>query len=351
MPTERKISQVAAIEEKLGRSTIAVTTEFRGVTVDDMAQLRAKLRAAEIEYLVVKNNLASIAADRAGRPGLRDVLRGPTGIAFGYGEIVDPPRVLHEHIRGAQLPVTITGAVTATDVFTGDQVRELAMVPPKPVLLARLLGGLNAPLHGLAYALTYHLSGLARVLDAMREKMEPSGAAPAQAEEAPAVEEPKAEAEAPAAEAVAPAEEAPAVEEPKAEAEAPAAEAEAPAEEAPAVEEPKAEAETPAAEAEAPTEEAPAIEEPKAEAEAPAAEAVAPTEEAPAIEEPKAEAEAPAAEAVAPAEEASAVEEPKAEAEAPAAEAEAPAEEASATEDAAVEETPPEDETGEPKEA
>ena len=218
MPTEKKIQQVEYIEEKLGKCAIAVATEFRGVTVQDMAALRAKLRESQVEYLVVKNNLAGIAADRAGRPGLRDVLQGPTAIAFGYGEIVDPPRVLNDHIKAAQITVTLTGAVTETEVFTAAQVLELATLPPKPILMSMLLSGLQSPLRGLAYALTYHLSGLARVLDAMREKMEvaaaPEAEAPTQEAKAEAEAEPEAttSVEEPRAEAAA--------EEPKAEAEA-----------------------------------------------------------------------------------------------------------------------------------
>ncbi|MCI0768898.1 MAG: 50S ribosomal protein L10 [Chloroflexi bacterium] len=174
MPTEKKIAQVKALEEKLGRCAIAVSTEYRGMTVGQMNDLRRKLRENDIEFLVVKNNLLAIAAENAGKSGLREVVRGPTGIAFGYGDVVGPAKVLHEHIQAAKIPLSITGAFTDGRVLQAAEVRFLATLPPRPVLMGQVMGGLLAPLRGLAYVLSYHLGGLARVLDARRQQMEGS---------------------------------------------------------------------------------------------------------------------------------------------------------------------------------
>ena len=192
MPTERKIKQVAYIQDRLSRCTVAVTTRNNGISVAQVNELRRKLRTASVEYLVVKNNLAGIAADNAGKPGLRDILQGPTAIAFGYGEVVDPARTLHEEIRSASLPIELLGAIVDGQTLDAAAVRELALLPPRPILMSKVMGGLLSPLYGLSYALTYHISGLARVLDGIRQQMEAAQAptaAPAAPEEAPASDE------------------------------------------------------------------------------------------------------------------------------------------------------------------
>ena len=192
MPTERKIKQVAYIQDRLSRCTVAVTTRNNGISVAQVNELRRKLRTASVEYLVVKNNLAGIAADNAGKPGLRDILQGPTAIAFGYGEVVDPARTLHEEIRSASLPIELLGAIVDGQTLDAAAVREFALLPPRPILMSKVMGGLLGPLYGLSYALTYHTSGLARVLDGIRQQMEAAqapSAAPAAPEEAPASDE------------------------------------------------------------------------------------------------------------------------------------------------------------------
>ncbi len=176
MPTKEKEQQVQALQDKIARCTIAVSTEFRGLTVPQMNELRRKLRERKSEYVVVKNTLLGIAADRAGKPALRQVVKGPTGIAFGYGDVVEPAKALHDHIQAMRLPVTITGAVMDGQLLQPDEVRTLATLPPKPVLMGRLLGAVLGPLYGLSYILSYHTGALARALDARRRQLEESTA-------------------------------------------------------------------------------------------------------------------------------------------------------------------------------
>ena len=178
MPTQKKIDQVQALEEKLRRCTIAISTEFR-LNVAEMVELRRRLRSQEIEYMVVKNTLAGIAADNVGQPGLREILRGPTALAFGYGDPVDPARALAEHIRASRVNLTFSGAIADGQVMSGADVQRLATIPPRPVLMGQMMGNLLAPLNGLVYAVTYHIGGLARVLDARQKQLEEAGAVPA----------------------------------------------------------------------------------------------------------------------------------------------------------------------------
>lgn len=171
MPTQRKMDQVQEIEQKLGKSTIAISTEFRGVTAAQIGELRKQLRAHGVDYMVVKNTLAGIAADNTGRGGLRKVLKGPSGLVFGYGEPADPAKLLTDYIRTSRVGLTVNGAVMEKLVLTGPEVQHLAGLPPKKVLMAQFLGSLNAPLTGVVRALNYHIRGLARVLEAHRKQL------------------------------------------------------------------------------------------------------------------------------------------------------------------------------------
>ena len=298
MPTAKKISQVAMLEEKMKRCTIAISTEFHGVSVSDMAGLRRKLREQSVEYVVVKNTLAKIAGSNAGIDGFGEILVGPTGIAFGYGDPTEPAKALADHVRATRIDVAIRGAVTDGQILSGPDVQRLAAIPSKPVLMSQMMRNLLAPLTGLAYVLTFHLGGLARVLDARRGQMEVAEGRGSLAEAEPVAEaaaEPEAE---PVAEAAAESEAEP-VAEAAAESEAePVAEAAAAPEAEPVAEaagEPEAE---PVAEAAAESEAEPVAEaagEPEAE---PVAEAAAEPEAEPVAEaaaEPEAEPVAEAA--------------------------------------------------------
>src|SRR5438093_671048 len=86
MPTERKVQTVEELEEKFKRCSIAIATEFRGVTVGQMQDLRKQLRLQGIEYQVTKITLSGIAGENAGKGGIKQVMHGPTAIAFGYGD-------------------------------------------------------------------------------------------------------------------------------------------------------------------------------------------------------------------------------------------------------------------------
>ena len=179
MPTAAKAAQIQEIQEKLSRATIAVSTQYAGATVKQFSQLRSKLREQQVEYVVVKNTLTAIAAANCGKVGVREILKGPTAIALGYGEVVDPARVLVEQIKAIGLPVTITGAYLDGKVLPLAEVQALAALPTKQVLLGRVMGGLLAPLYGLVVSLNYHIGGLARILEARRKQMEGDASPPA----------------------------------------------------------------------------------------------------------------------------------------------------------------------------
>ena len=242
MNRDQKAAVVEEIAGQLQESEAIFAVDYRGITVDQIAELRTKLRGADARFRVVKNSLSERAADQAGLDALKPMLVGPTALAFVKGDAALAAKALNDTARQLNNVIDFKGGVLNGTVLTADDVRSIARLPAREVLYAQLVGTVAAPLTGLARGLNALIGGLAIQLQAIADQGLVSGEAPAPAAAAPAAEAeaPTAEAEAPAAEAEAPVEEAPA-----AEAEAPAAEPEAPAEEAPA-EEAEAEPEAPA---------------------------------------------------------------------------------------------------------
>ena len=96
---EQKAEQVELIAEKLKRAKVAVLTDYRGLTVSQLQELRAKLRGGDVEYRVIKNTLARRAAEAAGVPALQSELKGPVAIAFGYDDLGLPAKLINEFVR------------------------------------------------------------------------------------------------------------------------------------------------------------------------------------------------------------------------------------------------------------
>jgi len=220
-PRPEKAAVVTEVKDRLESADAAILTEYRGLTVKDLATLRRSLRDAGGEYKIYKNTLVRFAVREAGLEAIEELLLGPTAIAFVDGDAVGVAKALRDFARGNP-HLVVKGGLLGGNVLSPADAAALADIPPRDVLLARLAGGLAAPLQqfaGLLQALPRNLAyGLKALVD---QRI-------AGAEQLPAEPAPVAEAEAPAAEAEAPAAEA----EPEAEAPTPEpeSETEAPAE-------------------------------------------------------------------------------------------------------------------------
>ena len=164
MPTTDKARQVEELAERFSRSTIVITTDYTGLGVDQMTELRRALREKDVEFRVIKNSLALLAADAAGKPEVKEVIEGPTGIAFGYGDASVPAKALADFIRTTKSALTIRGAELDGRVLDTEQVQQLARLPGRDELVAQLLSLMQSPITGLVYVLNGPISGLARVL-------------------------------------------------------------------------------------------------------------------------------------------------------------------------------------------
>ncbi len=163
-----KVAIVEEITAKLTDSVAVFVSEYRGMSVGQLANLRAPLRAAGAEHKVYKNTLARIAAERAGMEGLTEHLLGPTALTFVTGDSVAAAKALNDQARTNPLLV-IKGGMLGTSVMSADDVKALASLPSREELLARIAGAFQAPLvktAGLLQALPRNFAyGLSALID------------------------------------------------------------------------------------------------------------------------------------------------------------------------------------------
>jgi large subunit ribosomal protein L10 len=165
---QEKTAAVAEITERFQGSSAAVLTEYRGLTMAQLTQLRRSLGDGTT-YAVVKNTLTRRAASEAGFPVPEELLTGPTAIAFISGDPVEAARGLRDFSRTNPLLV-IKGGVLDGKALSPDDVRRLADIEPREVLLARLAGAMQGPLAKAAGLLQAPLSQVARLAAALQEK-------------------------------------------------------------------------------------------------------------------------------------------------------------------------------------
>src|SRR5688500_10170096 len=207
-PRPEKVAVVAEVRERFAAADAALLTEYRGLSVGELAALRRTLREGGTEYKVYKNTLVRRAADEAGLADLQPLLTGPTAIAFVSGDAAVAAKTLRDFAKTAPALV-IKGGLLGTRFLTPSDASALAELPSRDVLLARLAGGLAAPMQKFAGLLQALPRNFAYGLAALIEKGGAPGA-PAAAPEAAA--EAPAEAPAEAASPVAAATETPAPE-------------------------------------------------------------------------------------------------------------------------------------------
>ena len=177
MPSEKILEQKKAVVEgladKLGRCASSVLVKYEGITVDEDTKMRKALREAGVEYSVIKNTLIGKACDKVGFEALKPNLEGMNAIAISYDDPIAPAKILKEYAEKIET-FEIRGGILEGSVVDAATVNELAEIPPKEVLIAKLLGSMQSPLYKFAY-----------VLQAVVDK-DAEGEAPA--EEAPAAE-------------------------------------------------------------------------------------------------------------------------------------------------------------------
>ena len=170
-----KAAAVAELTDAFRDSNAAVLTEYRGLTVAQLKQLRRAL-SGNATYAVVKNTLTAIAAKQAGIESLDADLQGPSAIAFVTGDPVEAAKGLRDFAK-ANPALVIKGGVLDGRTLTAAEVTKLADLESREVLLAKAAGAMKAKLYQAAYVFTANTAQAARVIDALRQKQESEGAA------------------------------------------------------------------------------------------------------------------------------------------------------------------------------
>jgi len=171
--TTEKQQAVAELKEKLTGTKGAVLTNYRGISVAMDTKLRRKLREAGVEYRVIKNTYTRIAASEAGISGLDPYLEGPTAIAISYTDPVAPAKVISDFIKENKLQtMEIKAGLVEGKVIDDKGVKALASLPPREVLIAQMLGSMQAPLTGLVNVLQGNIRNLVYALEAVRKQKE-----------------------------------------------------------------------------------------------------------------------------------------------------------------------------------
>lgn len=172
MPTRAKVEHVQALKERLGTARAAVLTEYRGLTVQQLSELRRQLKAAAAEYKVVKNRLARLAVKGSGLGPLAEHLKGPTGVAYTRQDPVAVAKALQTFAK-SNPALTIKLGMVEGQVMQPAEIRALADLPSKEQLRAQLVGTIQGPLSQLASLLQAPMRELVYLLEA-RSKQGPA---------------------------------------------------------------------------------------------------------------------------------------------------------------------------------
>jgi large subunit ribosomal protein L10 len=192
MNRDQKAVAIAEIATHIDESEAIFAVDYRGITVEQVAELRTKLREADATFKVVKNSLTERAADQVGAESLKAYLAGPTALTFVRGDAALAAKAIADYAKATQL-LPFKGGMMGGEELEIEQIRALSKLPSRQVLYGQLVGVVASPIGGLVRSLGGLLGGLAVALGQVREKKEsgeiPAGEAPA----APvAAEEPEA---------------------------------------------------------------------------------------------------------------------------------------------------------------
>lgn len=173
MPSEKVLEEkkqaVADLSEQLKAAHTGVLVDYKGITVEDDTKLRKELRESGSHYKVVKNTLLRLALKEAGIEGLDSVLEGTTAIAVNTEDYVAAAKVLNGYAEKNDNFTIKAGFIDGKPVNAGE-IKTLASLPPKEVLVAQVLRGMNGPISGLVTVLNGTLKGLVVALNAIAEK-------------------------------------------------------------------------------------------------------------------------------------------------------------------------------------
>jgi len=167
---------VQELKEKFSKIEGAALADYRGLDVEQISKLRDKLRENGLEFKVVKNNLAKIAADEVEIEGLDEYLVGPVGIALGYDDPVSPAKLIKEFSKEND-KLELKAGILENTAIDQEKVKELADLPGRDELLGQVVGVLQAPIRNFVVAAQGNINNFVYALEALRQKREEEGEA------------------------------------------------------------------------------------------------------------------------------------------------------------------------------
>ena len=174
MPSEKilkqKEQQVADMTALLSSSVAGVLVDYKGINVENDTKLRRELRVAGVQYTVVKNSLLRRAAENAGFEGLKDVLTGTTALATSAEDAVAAAKILNKYAEASKGAFSVKAGFVEGGIIDAAGVASLAKLPSREELIAKMLGGLNAPISGFVNVLNGNIRGLVIALDQIAQK-------------------------------------------------------------------------------------------------------------------------------------------------------------------------------------
>ncbi|MBK9711271.1 MAG: 50S ribosomal protein L10 [Kouleothrix sp.] len=173
MPTQRKIDSVEDLTEKMSRTQMTLVTDYRGLTVAEITDLRKKLRETGAELIVAKNTLTLIAAKETGFAGLETFLTGPTALAFAFKDAAKTAKAINDYNRGPK-KLVIRGGMLGTSVLTGNVLDQVATLPTREQVLAQIVGGVSSPVAGVIGVINAAVSNVLYVLQARIDQLQPA---------------------------------------------------------------------------------------------------------------------------------------------------------------------------------
>lgn len=172
MSKEKKARIIEDLQETFTRCSIGILTDYRGLVTSEITTLRRSIQGSGGEYRIVKNTLARFAAERAGFDDLAGSFEGPVAIAFGYDDIAAPAKIIAGYIKESQAELSIKGGFLGDRFLTADEVMTLSTLPPREIMLGRVVGGMKSPISALLNCLSSPLRGLTGVLQARIQQLE-----------------------------------------------------------------------------------------------------------------------------------------------------------------------------------
>ena len=172
MNREQKAQVVDELKETLSANSNGILTDYKGLSNAELMTLRRKLRDLGIEYRVVKNTLARFAAEKAGMDFLAGSFNGPVAIAFCKDEITQPAKTLTAYIESSDTTLNIVGGFMDNRLLSQDDIKTLAKIPPRDVLIAQVLAGMQAPITGLVTCLSHPIREFGGILQARIKQLE-----------------------------------------------------------------------------------------------------------------------------------------------------------------------------------